>query len=153
MSPTARTLKQLRDDGWLCQVVEHWNSFAKIRQDLFGFIDILAVREGQTLGIQVTTESNAAARRSKMLDTESHLRAFLRGGNLVQLWTWQKRKSRWRYRVRRFIENGSQMGMDEKGNNGMKSSDKCKKACPCGEKCTSQDATHPITVIDEGWNA
>jgi len=127
MSPTARTLKQLRDDGWLCQVVEHWNSFAKIRQDLFGFIDILAVREGQTLGIQVTTESNASARRSKMLDTESHLRAFLRGGNLVQLWTWQKRKTRWRYRVRRFIENGSQLGMDEK-------------------------VKSMITVEDEGWN-
>ena len=128
MSPTARTLKQLRSDGWLCQVVEHWNSFAKIRQDLFGFIDILAVREGQTLGIQVTTESNASARRRKMLDTESHLRAFLRGGNSVQLWTWEKRKSRWRYRVRRFIENGSQLGMDEKGKS-------------------------MITVEDEGWNA
>ena len=132
MSPTARTLKQLRDDGWLCQVVEHWNSFAKIRQDLFGFIDILAVREGQTLGIQVTTERNASARRSKMLDTESHLRAFLRGGNLVQLWTWQKRKSRWRYRVRHFVENGAKRGMD---------------------KSVINAEEREVFIVDDGWNA
>jgi len=43
VSPTARTLKALRDGGATCQVVEHWNSFAKIRQDLFGCIDVLVL--------------------------------------------------------------------------------------------------------------
>jgi hypothetical protein len=38
-SPTQLSLKKLREEGYTVAVVEHWNSFARIRQDLFGFID------------------------------------------------------------------------------------------------------------------
>ena len=45
ISPTQRTLKRLRDSGDypLVTIVERWNAFAKIRQDLFGIIDLLAI--------------------------------------------------------------------------------------------------------------
>lgn len=65
MSPTARTLKLLRDDGWLADVVERWIPRAKIRKDLFGLIDILAIRDGEVLAVQTTTASNVTARRQK----------------------------------------------------------------------------------------
>ena len=39
ITPTQRTLKHMRERGYTCQVVEHWNPFARIRQDLYGFID------------------------------------------------------------------------------------------------------------------
>ena len=42
-SPTQLSLKKLREEGYTVAVVEHWNSFARIRQDLFGFIDLLAL--------------------------------------------------------------------------------------------------------------
>ena len=42
--PTQRTLARLRQEGALeVAIVEHWNPHARIRQDLFGFIDILAI--------------------------------------------------------------------------------------------------------------
>jgi hypothetical protein len=36
MSPTARSLQHLKSLGAYARVVEKWNAFAKIRQDLFG---------------------------------------------------------------------------------------------------------------------
>jgi hypothetical protein len=46
MSPTQRTLAECRKRGWVCQVVEKWNPHARIRQDLFGCIDIVALVPG-----------------------------------------------------------------------------------------------------------
>ena len=69
ISPTQRTLKKLRDSGDypLVAIVERWNAFAKLRQDLFGIIDLLAVdSKGNTVGIQVTSYSNISARVKKM---------------------------------------------------------------------------------------
>ena len=44
MSPTQRTLKRMRESGdyALVKVVERWNAFARIRQDLWNF-DILGI--------------------------------------------------------------------------------------------------------------
>lgn len=95
-------MKLLRKQGWLPAVTEHWNSFSKTRHDLYGFIDILAIREGQTLGLQVTTNSNLSARRAKMLRLDA-VKAFLSAGNRVELWGWEKRKQRWEYRRLRFV--------------------------------------------------
>tara|TARA_R110002050_G_scaffold211417_2_gene347512 strand:- start:403 stop:696 length:294 start_codon:yes stop_codon:yes gene_type:complete len=79
VSPTQRTLKRLRDSGDypLVSIVERWNAFAKIRQDLFGIIDLLAIdSKGNTVGIQVTSYSNISARVNKMQDSDAikHLR-------------------------------------------------------------------------------
>ena len=46
ISPTQRTLKAMREQGRLCGIVERFNSYAGkfgIRQDLFGFIDIICI--------------------------------------------------------------------------------------------------------------
>jgi len=42
MTPTARSLQYLRGRGYHAFVVERWNPYAKIRQDLGGFADIVA---------------------------------------------------------------------------------------------------------------
>jgi hypothetical protein len=70
-SPTSRSLAMLKDDGYLCAIVEKWNPHARIRQDLFGVIDILAIRDGETLAVQTTTASNAAARAQKIAEAEA----------------------------------------------------------------------------------
>jgi len=46
LSPTQRTLKAMREQGRICGIVEKFNANVKpygIRQDLFGFIDIIAI--------------------------------------------------------------------------------------------------------------
>ena len=61
-SPTTRSLELLRELGYTAKVVEHWDPYAKIRQDLFG-MDILALKPVEpVLVVQATTGSNHAAR-------------------------------------------------------------------------------------------
>lgn len=69
-SPTARTKQLLESQGWTVEIVEHWNPFARRRQDLFGFADLFAVKEGERPKlIQVTSLSNFATRRTKVAET------------------------------------------------------------------------------------
>lgn len=88
-SPTQRTLKTLREDGWLVQVVERWNPYAKIRQDLYGFIDLLAIKRGRILGVQVTSGSSHAARVKKILATEAAI-LWLESGAELEVRSWRR---------------------------------------------------------------
>ncbi len=76
MSPTQLSLRHLRKQGYIAAVVERWNPHAKIRQDLFGIIDVLAVGNGETIGVQCTSYSNVSKRVNKMAESEAidHLR-------------------------------------------------------------------------------
>ena len=95
MTPTSRSLEKLRNDGYYAQVVEKWNSFAKIRIDLFGGIDILAVKIGiyGCLGIQTTSTGNINARVQKLASIPA-IKAFLLAGNRLVVWGWAKRGPR-----------------------------------------------------------
>ena len=69
MSPTQRTLRHLRRAGYpLVQVVERWNPYAKVRLDLFGIIDVVAVG-ADIVGVQATSGSNVSARVRKLTDS------------------------------------------------------------------------------------
>lgn len=70
-SPTQLTLKKLRDDGYLAAVVEHWNPHAHIRQDLFGIVDVLGIRAGETIAVQATTKNHVVERVNKIADHDS----------------------------------------------------------------------------------
>ena len=69
-SPTQRSLAVLREQGYTVAIVEHWNPFARIRQDLFGFIDLLALKGTETLAVQTTSASNMSARVKKIGEHE-----------------------------------------------------------------------------------
>lgn len=71
MSPTQRSLKKLRAEGWLVAITERWNPWSKTRQDLFGFVDLLAVRGDETLAVQTTSGSNVSARLEKIHSTQA----------------------------------------------------------------------------------
>lgn len=95
-SPTQRTLATLRRLGYHCQVVEQWISYGNhghgFRRDLFGCIDILAMRGGPEcpiLGVQATSAANAAARRIKSEGLDG-LHIWLRTGAAFQVWGWKK---------------------------------------------------------------
>lgn len=94
-SPTQRSLKHIRDAGYHAEVTEKWNPWAKIRQDLFGFIDIVAVGKKETVGIQTTSYSNMSARIKKILDSPV-LPILQASGWKIVCHGWKKNKSnRW----------------------------------------------------------
>lgn len=94
MSPTQRTLKRLRKLGAVCQVVERWNSYAQIRQDLFGGIDVVALEAGKqgVLGVQACAVASQSARITK-LQEEPKLAAWVLCGNRLEVWGWGKRRN------------------------------------------------------------
>lgn len=97
-TPTQRTLAELRKRGYTCAIVEHWNPHARKRHDLFGIVDVLALRSGETLGIQATSGSNVAARVSKIAASE-HVGALRAAGWSLAVWGWRKAANgRWTLR-------------------------------------------------------
>lgn len=94
-SPTSRTLQWCRDQGWDAGVVERWIPQARRRIDLFGFIDIIAIRSGVpgVVGIQATSGSNVASRVRKIQALAVHKR-WLECGN--EIWVVGWREVQWR---------------------------------------------------------
>ena len=70
MTPTQRSMKALRELGYLVEVVEKWNSFTRTRKDLWGWADLLAVRRGEVLAVQVTA-TGVSSRIKKIMDSET----------------------------------------------------------------------------------
>jgi hypothetical protein len=93
-SPTEKALHLLRAHGWHAEVVEHWNSFAKVRQDLMGFADILAFnpRVGcPTLALQVTAaDGGGVAERVTKILAEPRALLALRCGWRIEVWGMRK---------------------------------------------------------------
>jgi hypothetical protein len=102
MTPTQRTLKLLRDLGYLVGVTEKWVPQARKRQDLFGFADLAAVHPAHpaTLYVQTTSGSNHASRRTK-LQALSSVEVVKAAGNRVQIISWRRsaRSRRWEPRI------------------------------------------------------
>lgn len=71
ISTLQRSRELLEADGYHVEVVER-NERTRHRVwkvDLFGFLDLLAIRRGEVLGVQTTTSSNMAARVTKITDS------------------------------------------------------------------------------------
>lgn len=95
MSPTERSLKWMRDQGYFATVVERWNSFAGLRQDLYGIIDVLGVKPGETLAVQATSDSNVSSRVRKLSEHKSTPKLREAGWKILILgWTKGKREPR-----------------------------------------------------------
>lgn len=119
-SPTQRTKAALKRDGVTHQVVERWNHFAGVRQDLFGIVDIVALRAGRIVGIQVTSGSSVSARIEKSI-AEPRLREWLSCGGDYEIHGWRlawqrgKRKT-YQCRVVRFwLDGEALMWSDDDG--------------------------------------
>ena len=90
-SPTQRSKKLLEQQGYTVAIVEKWNPHANIRQDLFGFIDLLAIHPEikGCLGIQTTTRAHQADREKKALANEN-FQVWLSSGNQFHIHGWAK---------------------------------------------------------------
>lgn len=94
-SPTQRSLKLLRDEGYTVAIVERWCSFTRKRYDLYGIFDLLCVGNGRTLAVQTTSASNVSARIRKIAESE-HIAAVRADGWACEVHGWLKNsKGRW----------------------------------------------------------
>lgn len=115
LSPTQRTIRELRNQGTICGVVERFNQHVGphgIRQDLFGFIDLIALAPNGIIGVQCCAGSGHADHRKKIMANEV-VPEWLKSGGRIQIWSWSKRKlkrggkaERWQPRVEEITEAG-----------------------------------------------
>ncbi len=117
VSPTRRTLEALRSEGWVAAVVEHWNPFAGIRQDLFGFADVIAYDRERVLLVQCTDATSVSKRVAKL--EESPLAISWAEGPMrrLEVWGWSKRglrgeKKKWAARRVRLSAARGENGLE-----------------------------------------
>lgn len=104
LSATQRTLRELRNQGLICDVAEKWNRWAGpprkdgsgpvgCRQDLFTFVDIIALCPTRgILAVQSCSNSHAAHLKKMREGSLEYVRAWLQCGGSIELWTWRKIK-------------------------------------------------------------
>lgn len=99
VTPMARSMTYLRDEGWTVGVVEQRIPHTNITRDLLGFIDLLAIRGGETMAVQVTSGSNVSARVHKIAEAE-HVGAVRKAGWAIVVHGWRKNaKGLWVLRI------------------------------------------------------
>ena len=84
-----RTLARLRADGWTAEVVERGGRWG--RKDLFGIADVLAVRRGETLAVQVAGPGEGPAHVRKIAEAEA-VGAVREAGWQIEVWAWSRVK-------------------------------------------------------------
>lgn len=96
MSPTALSLRLLRQCGYVAAVAERWIPGRNIRVDLFGCGDLVACHRAEPgpLMIQATTASNLSS-RIKKAQAQPGLRAWLACGGRFECWGWSKIDGEW----------------------------------------------------------
>lgn len=104
MSPTERSLKHLRAEGWAVHKTEAWNPWARRRVDAFGWGDLLACHPVHGIAlVQTTTTANLSARLKKAKGLGALVSWSVAGGKLIAH-GWAKRgprgeRKRWTLKV------------------------------------------------------
>ena len=131
LTPTQRTLRELKRRGLVCAVVEKWNPHVVrgdggrgIRQDLFGFLDILALDPVRgVLGVQACGSAFSGHVGKLTEERAGPVIEWLRTpGTALELWGWRKVKVKvkrggkatiWAPRVREFTLADFGLGLFE----------------------------------------
>src|SRR5882762_8657466 len=89
-----RSKRLLEKQGFKVAIVERWNQYAHIRQDLYGVADLIALKEDRngTTYVQCTGE-DMQIHLEKIL-SNTVMPTLLRSGNSFFLWAWRKRGAR-----------------------------------------------------------
>lgn len=93
VTPTQRSLKYLRSQGYLCAVVERRVPYIRCTQDLWGIGDILAVKGDppDRVLVQCTTGANLSHRIRKIMANE-RLSTITASGIRVEVHGWRRLK-------------------------------------------------------------
>lgn len=85
------SMQYLRDLGYAVDVCERWvpSAHGQVRRDLFGILDLVAIRDGETVGVQTTTRGEAPKRLRKILASE-HLEVLQQAGWRIVVHGWHQ---------------------------------------------------------------
>ena len=111
ISPTQRTLRELRAQGRIAGIVERWNAHAGKfgqRSDLFGFIDIICLDPIKGIvGIQSCGQAFNEHLKKITQEKNEEVYEWLRCGGKIELYGWRKVKlkrggkaMRWQPRIK-----------------------------------------------------
>lgn len=97
MTPTQRTMRELRNQGRKCAIVEKFNTFVGkygIRQDLFGIIDIIALDPQRgVIGVQSCGQDFSGHWKKITIEHNQDAYDWLTTpGAKLELWGWRKIK-------------------------------------------------------------
>jgi hypothetical protein len=91
----------MRERGFHAEVVERWNAFARIRVDLFGFVDVLCLGDNEVVGVQSCSLGDISKRVAKIANHPNLARVRKAGIRiLVQGWKARKVKGRREHEVK-----------------------------------------------------
>ena len=108
-SNTQRTLKALKEEGRVCGIVERWIPQARLRIDLFNFIDIISLcPEYEIITAVQSCGSDFKAHIDKILNQcRDDAILWLKCNGRIQVYGWRKLKlkrggkaMRWRPRIK-----------------------------------------------------
>ena len=94
-SQNSRTVALMESRGYKCDVVECYNAFIRRKKDLFSIFDILAIGNGETVGIQITSKSNMSSRIKKISESEFLPELVRSGWKILVLGWYKKDNGRW----------------------------------------------------------
>lgn len=125
LTPTQRTLKALRNEGRICAICEKFNPHVGqcgIRQDLFGFIDIIALNPDRGIVAIQSTGSDFAGHVKKLTEERNEaVYEWIRSGGRVELWGWRKIKLkrgsvalRWKPRIADIVIDNEEIVVKER---------------------------------------
>ena len=119
MTPTQRTLKAQREQGRICGNVEKFNPHVGphgIRQDLFGFIDLICIDPEQGIVAIQSCGSNYSGHVKKLLEERNEAVFEWLKHAPVELWAWRKVKlhrggkaMRWKPRIADLSLHGEEL--------------------------------------------
>ena len=105
-APTTKlTIRLYRSRGYSCDVAEHYNAYAGVRNDLFRFTDVVAVNGKEILFVQTTSKSNMSSRRKKIAGIEEARLIALTPCARVIILGWYKDGPRWNYKEEEYRPN------------------------------------------------
>jgi len=118
LSPTQRTLKELRNLGRVVAITEKWQVIPNhpgggIRKDLFGFIDLIALDAERGIVAIQSCGSSFSEHFRKITDSDctENVLEWLRCGGKLELWGWRRIKAKkggkamvWRPRIQEITE-------------------------------------------------
>ena len=91
-SNTTRCMEEARKRGWSVGVVERYIHARRIRIDYLGIIDLIAISNNTTIGIQACSGTDHAAHRTKCLGNINTLLWVKSPSRRLVIWSWRKKK-------------------------------------------------------------
>lgn len=88
---TRKTLELLRDQGYKVGIVEKVIPRVFIKKDLFGIIDIIAIKPGEIIGVQSTSWNKRLEHLATIRCSENTV-PWLESGAKLLLVSWKKRR-------------------------------------------------------------